>query len=86
MPAEIAGALTVEEAAAWLDPPMPGGVRQLAELLRVLNVPPAGVRPTKRKGRPPFVYDPAEIMRLHAANAEWLFPQPPAPAAAGCDR
>lgn len=83
MPAEIAGALTVEEAAAWLDPPMPGGVRQLAELLRVLNVPPAGVRPTKRKGRPPYVYDPAELMRLHAANAEWLFPAAPGP---GCER
>ena len=86
MPAEIAGALTVEEAAAWLDPPMPGGVRQLAELIRVLNVPPAGVRPTRRKGRPPYVYDPAQIMRLHAQNAEWLFPGPAAAPGAGCER
>jgi hypothetical protein len=88
----IDGALTIEEAAAWLDPPMPGGARQLAELLAVLRVAPAGVRPTGRKGRPPFVYDPAVLMRVHAQNAEWLFPPaPPVPAgppppAGGCER
>jgi hypothetical protein len=75
-------ALTVAEAAAWLDPPITA--RQLGELITTLRVAHAGRRPSTG-GRPPQVYDAAELMRLHAAVTPWLLAAEPAPMA-GCER
>jgi hypothetical protein len=60
---------TIDEACNWLDPPIER--RQLAELVKLLHVTPAGTR-RQPLGRPAFTYDVAEIMRLHAALLPWL--------------
>lgn len=56
---------TVEEAAAILDPTVT--LDELRALLTVARVEPIGQRRTGRRGRPSAVYDPAELMRAHAA-------------------
>lgn len=64
--------LTLDEAAAWLDPPI--GRDQLAAIVKALRIPAVGSRPPAGGGRSrPFrTYDAAELARLHAAIAPWL--------------
>lgn len=69
MPGDDRPTLTVDEAVAWLDPPMTR--RQLADILQALKIPPAAKRRGPR-GRPAHAYDAAEVFRLHAAIAPWL--------------
>jgi len=63
---------TIDEACAWLDPPITR--RKLSNLISLLDVESVGVGPSSG-GRPPKQYDVAEIMRLHAGVAEWLTPR-----------
>jgi len=63
---------TIDEAVQWLDPPI--SRRQLADLIGTLRVQSRGTRP-RPMGRPAYVYDSAEIMRLHSAVVEWLLPE-----------
>lgn len=56
---------TLEEAAALLDPPIT--VDELRALTIAARTQPAGQRRTGRRGRPVTVYDPADLMRAHAA-------------------
>jgi predicted ArsR family transcriptional regulator len=65
-----AAALTIDEMATLLDPPMTR--RQLADLIAALDIRPVGKRQKPGRGRPALTYDAAELMRLHAAVARWL--------------
>jgi hypothetical protein len=62
--------LTIDEAAAWLDPPI--GAAQLKAIVIALRIRPAASRHAGAPGRPANAYDAAELMRLHAAIAPWL--------------
>lgn len=56
---------TIEEAAALLDPPIT--TEELRALVTAARTHPRGQRRTGRRGRPHFTYDPADLMRAHAA-------------------
>ncbi|GAA2092381.1 hypothetical protein [Actinomadura alba] len=56
---------TVEDAAHLLDPPMT--VEQVRALITAAGIRPAGHRRTGRPGRPAPAYDPAVLLRAHAA-------------------
>jgi hypothetical protein len=63
---------TLEDAAAILDPPM--SVPELKALIIAARIAPIGRRPRaagSAGGRPPSIYDPAELAQAHAALA-WL--------------
>lgn len=62
--------LTIDEFAAWADPPFRNR-RQLADLITALGIPATGTRP-RPVGRPALTYPAAVLMRLHAGVAEWL--------------
>jgi hypothetical protein len=71
----VKAALTVDEAAAWLDPPITSDA--LAGFIAAAPDPdgklaPVGTRRTGRAGRPAQTYSAGELMRLHAAVAPWL--------------
>jgi hypothetical protein len=63
--------LTVDDAAAWLDPPI--GRAVLAALITDLRIRPTGTR-RRAKGRPAYTYDAGEIQLLHAGVVHWLTP------------
>jgi hypothetical protein len=63
-------ALTLAEASAVLQPPMPEA--QLAAIIRALRWQPAGWRQNGRPGHPVATYDAAQIMQLHAALIPFL--------------
>lgn len=61
---------TVEDAAALLDPPMTAD--QVRALIKAAAIQPVGQRRTGRRGRPADTYDPAVLLRAHAALAPFL--------------
>lgn len=61
---------TAEDAAALLDPPM--SVEEVRALIRLAHIPAVGQRRTGRRGRPAPAYDPALLLRAHAALAPFL--------------
>jgi hypothetical protein len=63
-------ALTLDEAAALLSPPLSPG--QLREIIRALRWEPAGRRHTGHAGRPEYTWDWEQIIRLHEALLPWL--------------
>lgn len=58
--------LTVDEAVAWLDPPITR--EKLRALIDVDEVPARGVRRRLGPGRPALTYSFAELALVHAAN------------------
>jgi len=56
---------TVEDAATLLDPPITAD--EVRALITAARIQPTGLRRTGRRGRAPFVYDPTDLMRGHAA-------------------
>jgi hypothetical protein len=73
-PEPITVTLTVEEAAAWLHPPITA--KALGQIVGALQIQPYGTRRKKAAGRPAAAYRAGELMRLHARLAPWL-PIPP---------
>jgi hypothetical protein len=65
-------ALTIEEAAAWLDPPVRAA--QLRAIIGALEIPRTGTRRRVNggPGRPYDVYDAGLLLRLHAAIVPFL--------------
>ncbi|MBA9002025.1 hypothetical protein [Thermomonospora cellulosilytica] len=61
---------TAEDAARLLDPPMT--VDQVRALIKAAGIRPVGQRRTGRRGRPAETYDPAVLIRAHAALAPLL--------------
>jgi hypothetical protein len=63
--------LTLGEFAEYADPPLTE--RQLYMIVAHLpNFTPVGRRKQHGKGRPTSVYSAVDLMRLHAALADWL--------------
>jgi hypothetical protein len=63
---------TLADAAEWLNPPIT--LEQLQLIVRALGIQRTGTRNHQHAGRPVATYDPAELIRLHAAIASWLLP------------
>jgi len=64
-------AFTLEEAAAWLDPPVT--VRQLTAMVGALpGLKPVGRRSRGGPGRPALLYSADDLIELHAAIVRWL--------------
>lgn len=67
-------ALTIAEAAPMLNPPITE--RALRDIVRALHIPPSGQRRNGQAGKPPYEYDWAELVKLHAALVPWLASRP----------
>jgi len=63
-------ALTLAEAAAVLNPPLPE--KHLRQIITILAWQPAGWRHTGQPGHPFPLYDWGDITRLHAALVPFL--------------
>lgn len=59
---------TIDDAAELLDPIMTA--IELRALVAAARIQPIGVRRTGRRGRPSPIYDPAQLMRAHAAMVD----------------
>ena len=66
-------ALTLEEACAILNPPIPEP--QLRAIIRALHWQPCGHRHDGQPGHPRALYPWTDITRLHQALTPWLTPQ-----------
>lgn len=63
---------TLDDAAQLLDPPITPD--ELRALIVAARLQPTGIRRTGRRGRPAPTYDPADLMRAHAALVAFWYP------------
>jgi hypothetical protein len=62
--------LTAREIADLLDPPVT--TRQVMCIVQLLGLKPCGYRRSGQRGRPAALYEPAAVMKVHAALVPYL--------------